>query len=85
LSQNKKGEKIMKINRLFIAFVLIGVLMLSSCDAAARVGELRTESQSVELGDAKSVSVDVEFGSGVLTLPWWKIYWMLTSPITSPS
>ena len=33
-----------------------------------RVGELRTESKSVKLGDNKSVSVDVEFGSGVLTL-----------------
>ncbi len=58
----------MKTNRLFIALVLIGVLLLTSCGAAARVGELRTESQSVKLGDAKSVSVDVEFGAGVLEL-----------------
>lgn len=58
----------MKTKRFLITLVLFGALLLNSCNAAARVGELRTESQSVKLGDAKSVSVDVEFGAGVLDL-----------------
>ena len=58
----------MKTNRLFIAFVLIGALLLSSCNAALRVGALQTESKSVKLGDAKSVNVDINFGAGVLAV-----------------
>jgi hypothetical protein len=34
------------------AFVLIGALFLAGCADRARVGELRTESQSVEVGDS---------------------------------
>jgi hypothetical protein len=58
----------MKINRLLIALVLVAALLLASCDAQARVSALRTESQSVELGDAKSVRVKVGLGAGDLQL-----------------
>jgi hypothetical protein len=46
--------------------VLLGVLLLAGCAPWARVGALQTESQSVELGDAKSVRVEIEFGAGDL-------------------
>src|SRR5512139_4212674 len=56
----------MKTNRLLIVIVLVAALLLASCSPTLRVGALRTESKSIELGDAKSVSVDVNFGAGVL-------------------
>lgn len=56
----------MKSNLLWIGLVLITVLLLAGCASEARVGELRTESQSVELGDAKSVRVEIDFGAGDL-------------------
>ena len=58
----------MKTNRLLIVLVLVATLVLASCDTAARVGALQTESKSVELGDAKSVSVEINLGAGDLTL-----------------
>ena len=58
----------MKTNRILIALVLIGALLLSSCASRARVGALQTESQSVELGDARSVHVEITFGAGDLEL-----------------
>lgn len=62
----KKEKWTMKTNRLLIALVLLGGLLLASCSSRARVGELRSESQSVELGDAKSVRVEINFGAGDL-------------------
>lgn len=56
----------MKTNRLLVTLVLLLAIMLASCNPALRVGALQTESQSVKLGDAKSVSVNIEFGAGVL-------------------
>jgi hypothetical protein len=61
-----KEKQAMKTNRILIAIVLIGALLLSSCASRARVGALQTESQSVELGDAKSVRVEITFGAGDL-------------------
>ena len=55
----------MKTNYLLIALVLFAAL-LSGCGSGARVGALRTESQSVELGDAKSVRVEINLGAGDL-------------------
>jgi len=56
----------MKTNHLLITFVLLGALLLASCGSEARVGALRTESQTVELGDAKSVRVEINMGAGDL-------------------
>ena len=56
----------MKTNRLLIVLVLLAALLLAGCSSKARVGALRTESQSVELGDAKSVRVEIAFGAGDL-------------------
>jgi hypothetical protein len=53
-----------KINLINILF--ISALLLAGCNSALRVGELQTESRSVDLGDAKSVSVDINFGAGNL-------------------
>lgn len=48
-------------------WMMVGVaVVLAGCSPRLRVGELRTESQSVELGDAKSVRVDIEMGAGDL-------------------
>jgi hypothetical protein len=56
----------MKTNHPLITLVLFAALLLASCGSEARVGELRTESQSVELGDAKSVRVEINMGAGDL-------------------
>lgn len=58
----------MKTNRYLIVLLLVAALLLSSCSTSARVGALRTESKSVELGDAKSVRVEIGFGAGDLQL-----------------
>jgi hypothetical protein len=47
-------------------FLLIGALLLAGCFSRARVGELRTEAESVELGDAEAVRVEIDFGAGDL-------------------
>jgi hypothetical protein len=58
----------MKTNRLLIALVLVTSLLLASCNSSLKVGTLRTESQTVELGDAKSVRVEINMGAGNLQL-----------------
>src|SRR4030042_5985460 len=58
----------MKTNRLLIALVLVATLLLDACSSNLRVGPLHTESRSVELGDATSVRVEVNFGAGDLQL-----------------
>ena len=57
----------MKTNYLLIAVVLFATL-LTGCGRRAQVGELRSESQSIELGDAKFVDVNIDFGAGDLTV-----------------
>ncbi len=56
----------MKIRILWIAFMLFAQLLLAGCSSKLRVGALQNETQSVELGDAKSVKVEIEFGAGKL-------------------
>lgn len=58
----------MKTNCLWIALVLIAALVLAGCGSDVRVGALQTTSQSVELGDAKSVRVEINLGAGDLKL-----------------
>ncbi len=58
----------MKTNHLLITLVLFTAMLLAGCGSRARVGALQTESQSVELGDAKSVRVEINFGAGDLKL-----------------
>ncbi len=58
----------MKTNYFLIALGLFAAMLLASCSSEAKVGALRTESQSVELGDAKSVRVKIHFGAGDLKL-----------------
>jgi CubicO group peptidase (beta-lactamase class C family) len=53
---------------LWIVLVLFGALLLAGCTSQARVGALQTESQSVELGDATSVRVEIDLGAGDLEL-----------------
>jgi len=62
----KKEKWTMKKIRLFIALMLTGVLLLTGCNSNLSVGELQNESQSVKLGDAESVTVEIEFGAGDL-------------------
>jgi hypothetical protein len=51
-----------------LIIVLLFAILLAGCKPkpVLRVGELQTESQSVELGDAKSVSVKIRMGAGNL-------------------
>ena len=56
----------MKTRFLLSALVLLGALLLAGCGSRAKVGALRTESQSVERGGAKSVRVEIEMGAGDL-------------------
>jgi hypothetical protein len=57
----------MKTKHLLINVVLLAALLLASCSSDdVRVGELRTESKSVELGDARSVRVKMVLGAGDL-------------------
>ena len=57
----------MKTNYLLMTLVLFTALV-AGCGSSATVGELQTESQSVELGDAKSVNVNINMGAGNLTV-----------------
>ena len=59
----------MRTNRLSITLMLIIALLLASCSSDdVRVGELRTESKSVELGDARPVLVKMVLGAGDLVV-----------------
>ncbi len=59
----------MKTKQLLTNVVLLAALLLASCSSAdVRVGELRTESKSVEPGDAKSVRVKMVLGAGDLVV-----------------
>lgn len=57
----------MKTNHLLIALIFVAAL-LAGCGSRARVGELRSESKSVELENAKSVDVNINMGAGNLTV-----------------
>jgi len=56
----------MKSRFLSIVLMLVGALLLAGCGSRARVGALQTESQSVEMGDAKAVRVELNLGAGDL-------------------
>ena len=60
----------MNTKHLLIDVVLLATLLLASCVSSddVRVGELRTESKSVELGDAGSVRVKIVLGAGDLVV-----------------
>jgi hypothetical protein len=59
----------MQTKHFLINVVLLAALLLASCSSDdVRVGELRTESKSVELGDAKSVDVNITIGAGDLVV-----------------
>jgi len=49
----------MKTTHLLITLILFAALTFAGCGSRAQVGELRTESHSVELDNAKSVRVEV--------------------------
>ena len=49
--------------------ILIAVLLMATaCAGGVRVGDLQTESQTVELGDADSVDVEIQMGAGELDI-----------------
>lgn len=58
----------MKKSRIWITFLLLGTMLLAGCVSRLRVGDLRTESQSVELGDASEVRAEIELGAGDLEI-----------------
>ena len=52
----------------FLAVVLLFLGAAACFTGHSRIGELRTESRSVKLGDARSVRVEVKMGSGELKM-----------------
>jgi hypothetical protein len=56
-----------KTNNLLIGFLFFTALLVG-CSSGARVGPLQTEFQSVELGGAQSVNVNINMGAGNLTV-----------------
>jgi len=69
LFEQKKENSIMNTKHLLINVVLLVALLLASCSSDdVRVGALKTESQSVELGDARSVRVKMVLGAGDLVV-----------------
>jgi N-terminal domain of toast_rack, DUF2154 len=46
--------------------LVLCVVLLAGCGSKPRVGETRTESRSVELGDANAVRVEINMGAGEL-------------------
>jgi len=58
----------MKTNCFLMFTGLIAAMLLAGCGSRPRVGALQTESKSVELGDAKPVRVEINFGAGDLKL-----------------
>jgi hypothetical protein len=52
----------------FASLLVIVVVLFAAtgCDSGARVGDLQTKSETVELGGAESVSVEIEMGAGEL-------------------
>jgi hypothetical protein len=46
--------------------IVVVLFAATGCDEGARVGDLQTKSETVELGDADSVSVEIEMGAGEL-------------------
>ncbi len=58
----------MKTKIYLINILFISALLLASCSSALGVGELQTESRSVDLGDNQSVGVDINFGTGTLDI-----------------
>jgi hypothetical protein len=58
----------MKTNYFSMALVLVAALLLAGCGSRPRVGELQSETQSVELGDAKSINVKINMGAGNLVV-----------------
>jgi hypothetical protein len=63
----KSNRSTFQTNRLLSALVLL-VVLLAGCGYKLRVGEVRTESQSVELGDTRSVQVEINLGAGDLAV-----------------
>lgn len=51
-----------------LPILIVVLLMATACAGGVRVGELQTRSQTVELGDADSVNVEVQMGAGELDI-----------------
>ena len=48
--------------------VMIALFTITGCDEGARVGDLQTKTETIELADADSVSVEIEMGAGELNM-----------------
>jgi hypothetical protein len=59
-------KQTVKTKHYLLLVVLCAAVLLAGCAPRARVGNLQTESQSIELGDAESVRIEITFGAGDL-------------------
>jgi hypothetical protein len=55
-----------KVKGMALLAMVAVLLVASGCANGGRVGELQTESETVELGDASSVRVEIDMGAGEL-------------------
>ena len=53
-----------------LAFLLI-LLVAVGCRQGVEIGELQTQSETVELSDAKSVQVEIDLAAGELVVTRW--------------
>jgi len=47
---------------------VLALLFITACNQGARVGDLLTKTQTIELGDAESVNVEIRMGAGELNV-----------------
>jgi hypothetical protein len=50
----------------FLLSCALVLLFITACDQGARVGDLQTRTETIELGDADSVNVEIRMGAGEL-------------------
>lgn len=55
-----------KITLAAMLFIVVVLFLATGCGDAARVGDLQTKSETIELGSAESVDVEVDIGAGEL-------------------
>jgi hypothetical protein len=64
--ERRSGMLAKNANGLALVMMVAVVFAASACGGGVRVGELRTDSETVELGGAASVRVDIDMGAGEL-------------------
>ncbi|OGC89376.1 MAG: hypothetical protein A2W25_10555 [candidate division Zixibacteria bacterium RBG_16_53_22] len=68
------------------SILLLAAVLVAGCGPSAEVGELQSESQTVEMEDGGPVRVEIDFGAGELEVSGGAEKLLEADlPITSPS